>query len=230
MSMIGLLTYFLGLQVQQSEQEMFVSQVKYAKDLVKKFGLDSKSHVRTSMSTSVKLTSNLSGKSVDQTLYRRTIGSLLYLITCRPDISFSVGVYAQFQGNLKESHLTAVKRIIQYVNSIVNHSSWCSRDTILNLADYTDVHWEGSVNERKSTSSECFDVGTNLVAWMNKQNVISIFIVEAKYIAAKSCCTKLLWMKKLLTNYGLGEDTMVVYCDNQSIINISKNHVQHSRN
>jgi hypothetical protein len=88
---------------------MFVSQAKYAKGLVKKFGLDSKSHVRIPMSTSVKLTSNLSRKSVDQTLYPSMIGSLLYLIASCSDISFSVRVCTRFQGNLKESHLTAVK-------------------------------------------------------------------------------------------------------------------------
>jgi hypothetical protein len=68
------------------------------------------------MSTSVKISSDLTGKSVDPSLYRSMIGSLLYLTASRLDIAFSVGVCARFQANPKESHLTAVKRIIRYVN------------------------------------------------------------------------------------------------------------------
>lgn len=77
MSMIGELTYFLGLQVKQSNKGMFVSQSKYAKDLVKRFSLDDKSHLRTPMSTSVKLGVNPIGKSFDQTLYRNMNESIV---------------------------------------------------------------------------------------------------------------------------------------------------------
>lgn len=91
------------------------------------------------MSTSVKLGADPTAKSVDQTLYRKMIGSLLYLIASRLDISFSVGVCARFQANPKESHLTTVKRIIRYVSGIVNYGVWYSRDTNLDLAGYSDV-------------------------------------------------------------------------------------------
>jgi len=73
-------------------------------------------------------------------------------------------------------------------------------------------------------------VGTNLVAWMSlKQASISLSTAEAEYIAAGSCCTQLLWMKKLLYDSGFTQDTMVIHCDNTSAINISKNPVQHSQ-
>jgi hypothetical protein len=94
MSMIGELNYFLGLQVKQTAEGIFISQSKYAKDLVKRFGLDGKSRARTPTSTSVKISSDLAGKSVDPSLYRSMIGSLLYLTTSRPDIAFSVGACA----------------------------------------------------------------------------------------------------------------------------------------
>jgi hypothetical protein len=139
MSMIGKLTYFLGFQVQQSIQGIFVSQLKYAKDLVKRFGLDGKSHARTPMSTSVKLHADVAGKPVDQSLYRSMIGCLLYLTASRPDISFSVGVCARLQANPKESHLTAIKRILRYVNGTVNFGISFSRNTNLELAGYSDV-------------------------------------------------------------------------------------------
>ena len=109
MSMVGELNYFLGLQVKQREDGIFISQEKYAKNLVKRLDLDSKKHTSTPMSSSAKLSRDAAGVEVDPTLYQSMIGSLLYLIASRPDIAFSIGVCARFQAAPKESHLTAVK-------------------------------------------------------------------------------------------------------------------------
>ena len=93
-----------------------------------------------------------------------------------------------------------------------------------------DSDWASNADDRKSTTDGCFYVGANLVAWMSKkQNSVFLSTAEVEYIAAGSYCSQLLWMKKVLTNYGISQDTMVVYCDNSSTIDISKNHVQHSK-
>jgi hypothetical protein len=77
------------------------------------------------------------------------------------------------------------------------------------LASYFDSDWAGNVDDRKSTSGGCFYVGTNLVAWMSrKQSSIFLSTVEAEYITAGSCCTQLIWMKKLLFDYRFTKDTM----------------------
>ena len=109
MSMVRELTFFLSLQVKQKKEDIFVSQEKYARNIVKKFGLDSKKHASTPMSSFTKLNVDSSGVKVSPTLYRSFIGSLLYLTTSRPDIAFSVGICARYQAAPKESHLTAVK-------------------------------------------------------------------------------------------------------------------------
>ena len=86
------------------------------------------------------------------------------------------------------------------------------------------------MDDRKSTSGGCFYHGNNLVSWMSKkQNFVSLSTAEAEYIAAGSCCTQLLWMKKLLHDYGIPQDTICVFYDNTSAINLSKNLVQHSK-
>ncbi|KAF5472043.1 hypothetical protein F2P56_008791 [Juglans regia] len=156
------------------------------------------------MSTSVKLSTNGSGKNVEQSLYRSMIRSLLYHTASRPDITFSVGVCARFQVNPKESHLVAVKRILRYVNETVNYGIWYSRDFSTELAGYSDVDWTGNADDRKSTSGGCFYVSMNLVAWMTKkQNSISLSMAEAEYIVAGSYCTQLLWRKQMLCDYGV---------------------------
>ena len=169
MSIIGELTHFLGLQIRQQDSGIFLSQSKYAKNLVKKFGLESASSVRTPMSPNVKLTVDLLDKSVDPSLYRSMIGSLLYLIANRPDISYSVGVCARYQANPKESHMTALKRIIKYVKTTTEFGVCYSKDISDVLAGYSGANWAGNADDRKSTSGSCFYVGNNLVSWMNKK-------------------------------------------------------------
>ena len=125
--------------MKQQEDGIFISQEKYAKNLVKRFSLDSKKHISTPMSSSAKLSRDVAGIEVDPTLYRSTIDSLLYLTTGRPNIAFSVGVCSRFQATPKESHLTVVKRIIRYINGTSDYGIWYSRDSNECLAGYSDA-------------------------------------------------------------------------------------------
>ena len=129
--------------------QVFISQSKYAKNLVKKFGLESASFVRTPMSPNVKLTIDLLGKRVDSFLYGSMIGNLLYLTASRPNISYSVGMCARYQANPKESHITTVKHIIKYVETTSNFGVWYDKDTNDVLAGYSDVDWVGMLKSRK---------------------------------------------------------------------------------
>ena len=133
------------------------------------------------------------------------------------------------QSNPKVSHLNAVKRIIKYVGGTCDYGLFYSKKSNLSLAGFSDSDWVGA-DDRKSTTGGCFYVGANLVAWMSKkQNSVSLSTTEVEYITAGSCCSQFLWMKKVLTDYGISQDTKVVYCDNSSAIDISKNPVQHSK-
>ena len=171
-----------------------------------------------------------SGRSVDPSLYKSMIGSLLYFTASRPDISYNVGVCARYQANPKESYMTALKRIIKYVKTTAEFGVWYSKDTSDVLVGYSDANWAGNPDNRKSTLGGCFYVDTNLVSWMSKkQNSISLSTTEAEYIIAGSCCTKLLWMQKLLHDYGIRQEHLTIFCDNTSAINIFKNPIQYSR-
>ena len=191
--------------------------------------MDSKKHASTLMISSTKLSTNPAGVEVDPTLYRSIISSLLYLTASRADISLNVGVCARFQVAPKESHMTTVKRIIRFVYGTSDYGIWYLRDSNDCLVGYLDADWAGCVDDRKSTSGRCFYLENNLVSWMSKkENSVSLSTAEAEYIVAGSCYAQLLWMKKLLHDYGISQDTMCVFYDNTSTINISKNLVQHS--
>ncbi|KAJ9697391.1 hypothetical protein PVL29_009282 [Vitis rotundifolia] len=177
MSMVGELTYFLGFQVKQLKDEIFLSQSKYARELVKKFGLQSTKHFRTPMSTNLKLSKDESGKRVEETLYRSMIGSLLYFTTSTPGIAFSVEVCARYQACPNESHLIALKHIIRYIAGTLELCIWYPFDTHSDVACYIDTDWARNVDDRKNTSSGCFYVGNCLVAWISKkQNFVSFSI------------------------------------------------------
>ena len=98
----------------------FVSQGKYIKDMLKKFGMDDVNAISTPMGTSGSLDSDASGNMVDQKIYRSMIGSLLYVTTSRPDVMFSVCMCDRFQASPRESHLKATKRILRYLKHTQN--------------------------------------------------------------------------------------------------------------
>ena len=131
---------------------------------MKKFSLESASPIRTPISPNVKLIVDLLGKSVDSSLHRSMIGSLLYLTASRSNISYSVEVCSRYQANPKDSHMIALKRIIKYVKATVDLGVWNRKYTNNVLVGYSNTDWAGNADDRKSTSGGCLYVGTNLVS------------------------------------------------------------------
>jgi len=124
MSMMGELSFFLGLQVKQSKEGIFLCQSKYCEDILKKFEMEACKATSTPMSTNCYLGADETGPEVNQTMYRGLIGSLLYLAASRPDIMFVVCLCARFQSCPKESHLKAAKRILKYLKGTISMGLW----------------------------------------------------------------------------------------------------------
>ena len=230
MSMMGELNFFLGLQIKQQKNGIFISQSKYIKDLLQKFDLANAKSMKTPMSTSIKMDKDESGKDVDITKYRGMIGSLLYLTASRPDILFSVGLCARYQSCPKESHLSAVKRIFRYLIGTMNLGLWYPKNSNFEIISYSDADFAGCKSDRKSTSGTCHFLGNSLVSWFSKkQNSVALSTTEAEYIAAGSCCAQILWMKQTLKDFDVDFECTPIKCDNTSAINLSKNPILHSR-
>ncbi|KAJ9544456.1 LOW QUALITY PROTEIN: hypothetical protein OSB04_024163 [Centaurea solstitialis] len=155
MSMMGELTYFLGLQVKQSEKGIFISQGKYVREMLQKFELTTCSEMKTPMAPPLKLEKDSNGKPVDVTLYRGMIGSLLYLTASRPDIMYATCLCAQYQAEPKESHLKVVKRIFRYLKGTPNLGLWYPMDSGFDLTAFSDSDFAGCKIDRKSTTGGC---------------------------------------------------------------------------
>ena len=152
------------------------------------------------------------------------IGSLLYLITSRPDILFSICLCARFQSNPRESHLTAVKRIFKYLKGTTNLGLFYRKSSDYSLVGYCDADFAGDRVERKSTSGSCQLLGENMISWSSKrQSTIALSTTEAEYIAAAGCSTQMLWMKSQLEDFQIFESNIPILCDNTSAICLSKN-------
>jgi hypothetical protein len=213
MSMMGELRFFLGFEIKQLREGTFICQAKYIQDMLKRFNMKDLNGAKTPMATNCHLALDPGGKDVDPKVYRSMIGSLLYLCASRPDIVLSVGVCARYQAAPKESHLVAVKRIFRYLVHSPRFGLWYPKGYGFSLVGYTDSDWAGDKDDRKSTSGACQFLGMSLVCWSSKkQNCISLSTAEAKYVAAASGCTQLLWMRQSLREYGVTWDKVLHLC------------------
>ena len=230
MSMMGELTFFLGLQIKQTSDGIFINQEKYVKELLSKYNLHSTSSMKTPISAPLSMDSDPDGKPVDPTTFRGMVGSLMYLTASRPDIMFATYLCARYQSNPKESHLNAVKRILRYLKGSPGLGLWYPKGSGLELIGYSYSDHAGCKIDRKSTTGGCQFLGGKLVSWTSKkQTSVSMSTAEAEYVSAASCCAQILWMKNQLTDYGVKYSKTPIFCDNTSAIAISRNPVMHSK-
>ena len=171
MSMMGQMSFFLGLQVSQNPSGIFINQSKYAIEIMKKFGFESCDSVDTPMVDRTKLDEDTEGIPVDQTKYRSMIGSLMYLTASRPDLLFSVCMCARYQSKPSKKHLEAVKRIFRYLHGTNNMGLWYPKDTSMELTAYSDADHAGCQDTRRSTSGAAQFLGNKLVSWSSKRQM-----------------------------------------------------------
>jgi hypothetical protein len=229
-SMMGELQFLLELQIKQSKEGTFVHQAKYTKDIVRKFKMEDSKAMVTPMSTTTALDADEEGEHVDQKEYRSMIGSLLYLTTTRSDIQFLVCLCARFQASPRTLHWQAVKRIFRYLRHTPDFGLWYSTYSSLSLHGFSDTDFVGCRLDRKSTSETCQFLGSSLVSWSSrKQSSVTQSTTEAEYVAAASCCSQLLWITYIMSDFGEEYTLVPLQCDNTSAISVAKNPILHSK-
>nr|GEV00488.1 uncharacterized mitochondrial protein AtMg00810-like [Tanacetum cinerariifolium] len=155
MSLMGKLTFFLGLQVKQKKEGIFISQDKYVAEILKKFGLSDVKKASTPMETSKPLLKDKDGEEVDVYMYRFMIGSLMYFTSSRLDIMFVVCACARYQVTPKVSHLHDVNRIFRYLKGQPKLGLWYLKDSLFDLVAYTNIDYAGASLDKKSTTGGC---------------------------------------------------------------------------
>ncbi|GJW30061.1 retrovirus-related pol polyprotein from transposon TNT 1-94 [Tanacetum coccineum] len=148
MSMMGKISFFLGLQISQSPKGIFINQSKYALESFKKYGMESSDPVDTPMVEKSKLDEDTQGKAVDPTHYHGMVGTLMYLTASRPDLTFVVCMCARYQAKPTEKHLHTVKRIFKYLRGTINRGLWYPKDSSIALTAYADADYAGCQDTR----------------------------------------------------------------------------------
>nr|GEV13308.1 uncharacterized mitochondrial protein AtMg00810-like [Tanacetum cinerariifolium] len=191
MSAMGELNFFLGLQVLQKEDGIFLSQDKYVGDILKKFRYSDVRSSNTPMDKENPWGKDRTGKDVDLHIYRFMIGSLMYLTASRPDIIFTVCACARHQVTPKECHLLAVKRIFRYLKGHPKLGLWYPKESPFDLVAYSDTDYGCATQDRKSTTGGCQFLGRRLISWQcKKQTIVATSTTKAEYVAAANLLTK----------------------------------------
>nr|GEU52395.1 putative ribonuclease H-like domain-containing protein [Tanacetum cinerariifolium] len=204
MSAMGELTFFLGLQVQQRPDGMFISQDKYAKEILNKFDLGSVRTTTTPYEAPKPKSKNESNSPVNVHLYRSMIGSLMYLTVSRPDLMFGVSACSRNPVAPTTSNLEAVKNIFKYLKGQPKLGLWYPRESPLVLEAYSDSDYAGVNKDWKSTTGGCQFLGRRLISWQcKKQTIMATSFTEAEYVAAANCYGQVLWIQNQLLDYSL---------------------------
>ncbi|GKV02057.1 hypothetical protein SLEP1_g14541 [Rubroshorea leprosula] len=228
---LGVLSYFLRLEVTSSDDGYLLSQVKYASNLVSKAKLNDGKSVSTPLEPNVKLTPMDGSPLSDPTRYRQLVGSLVYLTTTRPDITYAVHIVSQFMAAPRSTHYVAVLRIIRYVKGTLFHGLHFFANSSPMLRSYSDANWAGDPSDRRSTTDYCLFFGNSLISWRSKKQAIpSRSSTEAEYRTLGDTTSELLSLRWLLEDMGIPQPSSTdLYCDNQSAIKIAHNDVFHER-
>ncbi|CAL2266202.1 unnamed protein product [Prunus armeniaca] len=231
MSDLGLLHHFLGMGVTQTEGSIFIHQKKYALTLLDKFGLKDCKCVSTPLVATDKLQREDGCEAADESLYRKIVGSLLYLTATRPDIMFSASLLARFMHSPSKKHYGAAKRVLRYIHGTIDYGIEYAAGKFALLIGYYDSDWSGSEEDMKRTSGYAFSFGSGVFSWASvKQHSVALSTAEAEYVSAAEATSQAIWLRFVLEDFGEEQTTATtLFCDNTSAIAMSKNPVFHQR-
>ena len=228
---LGKLKYFLGLEVARNDEGIFLSQQKYALEIVKDTGMLGSKPVYFPMEQQHGLAKDKSPFSVNPVRYRSLVGRLIYLLITRPDLSYSVHTLSQFMQAPREAHWEAALRIVRFVKCTAGQGIMFRADTDLTLTAYCDSDWNSCPLSRRSLTGYVTFLGGSPISWKSKkQDKVSRSSAEAEYRAMRHTLDEILWLIQLLKELRFPHTTPVhLFCDNQAAIYIAANPVFHER-
>ncbi|KAL7617817.1 hypothetical protein Lser_V15G02567 [Lactuca serriola] len=228
---LGLLRYFLGIEVAQSKKGYLLSQTKYISDLFTRAGLSDNQTVDTPLETNARYSPTDGIPLSDLNLYRTVVGSLVYLTVTCPDIAHAIHIVNQFVTAPTSVHWGAVLRIMRYLCGTQFQTLLFSSTSSLELRAYSDADWDGDRHDRKSTTGFCVFLGESLISWKSKkQDVISRSSTEAEYRVMAVTTCEIIWLRWLLADMGVYISSPTpLNCNNKSAIQIAKNSIFHER-
>jgi hypothetical protein len=212
---LGTLSNFLGLEISSSSSSdgYYLTQAKYISNMLSRANLTDCKTVDTPTELNARLNLHDCEPLRDSTLYRHLVGSLIYLIVTRPDISYAVHQVRQFMAAPRSTHFSAVLCIIRYLKGTLFHRLHFSSQSPLELHAFTDADWAGDPTDRRFTTGYCFLLDTSLISWCSKkQFVVARSSTMAEYRALVDTTSELLWLRWLLQDMGVSLSLLSYSC------------------
>ncbi|KAG6524466.1 hypothetical protein ZIOFF_014375 [Zingiber officinale] len=232
MSDLGLLSYYLGIEVEQQKSRILLRQSAYAKKILSQFQMADCNATKQPMEPKTPLHKDLEGTPIDATEYRRIIGCLRYLLHTRPDLSYSVGMASRYMEKPTSMHHKVVKQILRYLKGTIYFGlAYTKGPQEISIFGYSDSDLAGDLDGRKSTSGMAFYFNESLVSWNSqKQKTVALSSCEAEFMAATTAACQALWLRSLVSEL-TGEEPkpVTLFVDNRSAIALMKNPVFHGR-
>jgi len=228
---LGVLKYFLGLEISRGPDGLFLSQPKYALDIISEAGLLDAKPCDFPMEQNHQLAFDTCLNLDHPNHYRRLVGRLIYLtITC-PKLCYDVHTLAQFMQSPKEAHWNAALRAVHYLKGHVGQGVFLSKDSSLQLTRYCDSDYATCPLTRRSLAGYFIMLGVSPISWKTKKQLtVSQSSAEAEYHSMATTSCELIWLKSLLKSLGiLHSMPMRLFCDSQAALHIATNHVYHER-
>nr|GEX80666.1 ribonuclease H-like domain, reverse transcriptase, RNA-dependent DNA polymerase [Tanacetum cinerariifolium] len=220
MSNLGLLAYYLGIELTQTSRVITIIQTGYINKILKETSMMESNYTKIPMDPDTKLVKAEDGNSVDATYYRSLIGSLRYLLHTRPDLSYSVGILSTFMQDPKDHHLKAVKQVIGHIKGTKEHGIIYKKEGGCKITGYNDSSYRINTDQGKGTTGIVFYFGESDITWCTqKQPTIALSSCESEFMAATRAAYQALWLKRLLSEItGWEEERITLKVDNISAI------------
>ncbi|KAI3700973.1 hypothetical protein L2E82_45614 [Cichorium intybus] len=204
MTDIGQMSYFLGVEVNQNKNGIFMSQKKYVEQILQKFRMKDCKPVSTPAEAGMKLSADSTREPINSTLFKSLVGSLRYLTFTRPYIMYAVGIISRYMEKPKQDHFIAAKRILRYIKGTLNHGLFYTYSQDEKLIGYSDSDYGGDMDDGKSTSGYAFHIGSVVFSCSSKkQQSVALSTCEAEYMAATACTCQAIWLKNILSELHL---------------------------
>lgn len=189
-------------------------------DMLSKYGMADCKPFLVSLDQICKISADAGYVLEDPTMYRKMVGSLIYVTISKPYLSYTFGLESQFMQVPRKPNLDCVRHTLRYLRATADYALFYAAGVPLELYGYTNANWAGSISDRRSTSGYMFSFGSDDVTWSSKkQPTVALSSTEAEYRGATMTACEVAWLHKLLADLGLHVYAQVaIYCDNLSSI------------
>lgn len=222
-------SYFLGLEIQRTQDCIKINQPAYAKRILQKYNFSECKAVSTPMEKSKDNCKR--GNIVTDFPYRQAVGALMYLmIGTRPDLAYSVGYLSRHLENPTQEDIIKLKRVLRYISGTLSYGIKYEKQKENGLKCYSDADFGGCIETGRSTSGVVAVYAGGAISWLSqRQRIVSTSTTEAEIIAANEACKELIWLRRLYNEISNLKETPVLYIDNNAALRLTQNPEFHRR-